>query len=170
MDIRLATPADAPSIVALNEDVQKLHAAALPHLFKPPSPATFPLPEVMDLLANSANYFYLAEVEREPVGYIYAEIRDQPENSFRYAVRFIHIHHISIRPAYRQRGYGECLVRQVLALAQEKGLSRITLDVWSFNTPARDFFHKQGFEVYNQRLWMNLPVEEQAAPEELAAL
>ncbi len=42
VNVRRATVADAATISALNADVQAVHAAALPWLFKTPSAETFP--------------------------------------------------------------------------------------------------------------------------------
>ncbi len=42
VNVRRATVADVATISALNADVQAVHAAALPWLFKTPSAETFP--------------------------------------------------------------------------------------------------------------------------------
>jgi hypothetical protein len=85
MDIRLATPNDAEIISALNAEVQKVHADALPHLFKPPSSETFPTSLVRQLLADPYTYIFLGYSTGKPVGYIYAQIFRRAETSLRYA-------------------------------------------------------------------------------------
>ncbi len=156
MQIRLANLDDADIISALNADVQRIHAEALPHLFKLPSKDTFPSSMIRDWLADASHYIYVGYLAGQAIGYIYAEVRYQPETSSRYAMESIYIHHISLKPEYQAKGYGEKLMDAVKALAQEKGISKIALDVWSFNAKAKAFFKKQGFENYNERMWLEL--------------
>ncbi len=156
MKIRPATQRDIETLSLLNQDVQKLHAEAYPQLFKPLSSNPFPPSFFEELLLQPEHIFYIAEVDGQAVGYIYAEIRHTPEASYRYALDTVHIHHISIRPDFRRHGYGEKLIEAVKSLAKEKGIHLITLDVWSFNTTAQAFFAGQGFTNYNLRMWMNL--------------
>ena len=82
MDIRLATLNDAESIAALNAEVQQVHAAALPHLFKPPSAETFPASLVRQLLADPNTYIFIASANDAPVGYLYGQILRRAETSF----------------------------------------------------------------------------------------
>ncbi len=156
MQVRLATINDAEFISRLNADVQKLHAEALPRLFKPPSDETFPASAVIELLNDPDNYFFIGHVDGEAVGYIYAEIRSVPETALRYALTQVYVHHISIQPRHQHKGYGEKLIQVVKALAHDKGITTIALDVWSFNTSARAFFAEQGFTVFNERMWTEI--------------
>ena len=32
----------------------------------------------------------------------------------------------------------------------------VQLDVWSFNEQAKGFFRRQGFTVFNERMWIGL--------------
>ncbi len=156
MQVRLATIDDAGAISQLNADVQRLHADALPRHFKPPSDDTFPVSAVIELLNDPDNYFFIGQLDGEAIGYIYAQVRYVPETTFRYALTQIYIHHISIQPRHQHRGYGEQLMQAVKDLAQDKGITTIALDVWSFNTAARAFFARQGFTVFNEWMWTEI--------------
>ncbi len=156
MQIRLATQEDAEIISALNMDVQKIHAEALPHLFKPPTQDAFPPTQIREWLETPGHYIYLGYLEGQAIGYIYAEVRQQPETSWRYALESIYIHHICLKAEYQTKGHGAELMEAVKVLAQEKGIKTLALDVWSFNIKAKAFFHKQGFVIYNERMWQEL--------------
>ncbi len=156
IQIRLATADDAETIAELNTDVQQIHAEALPHLFKPPTLDAFPPSLVRELLADPATHVFIGLLGEQPVGYIYAEVMLRPENSWRYTMNMVYIHHISVRPEHRRAGYGEKLIDAVKDLAKEKGISRVALDVWSFNTNAQAFFARQGFANFNERMWLEL--------------
>jgi ribosomal protein S18 acetylase RimI-like enzyme len=151
--IRKAVEQDAATLGALNADVQALHAAALPWLFKPPGPDRFSLAAVKDLLAEPGNLFFIAEIDGTAAGYAYAQIMEMPETPFIYAHGRIYLHHISVRPEHRRRGVGSALIAAVRAAAAETGVKLIALDVWTFNDEARAFFRRHGFAAYNERLW-----------------
>lgn len=156
MEIRLATVKDAEAISALNVDVQKIHADALPHIFKYPSSASFSASFIAERLADPDNYFFIGHLNNENIGYVYAQIVRRPENAFRYPMKYILIDQISIKPVYQGKGYGERLIQEVRTLAKDNGIDTIALNVWSFNEKARAFFARQGFATFNERMWLHL--------------
>jgi len=151
--VRRASEADAEVVSLLNADVQSLHASAVPERFKPLGPDTFPATAARRLLANPSNLVFIAELDSEPAGYAYAEVVHLPESPLRHAWDEVHLHHISVRPAYRRKGVASVLLDSVRAAADEIGISLVTLQVWSFNEGAQAFFRRQGFTPYIARLW-----------------
>jgi len=151
--IRPATAADAEAVAMLNAHVQALHAENLPWRFKPPGPASFPPSAAAALIAKPETIFFVAEVGGATVGYVYAEIVRRPETPFQYALETVYIHHVSVAPKMRAKDIGEALLDAVRAEAARLKIELITLDVWSFNANARSFFRRNGFRIYNERLW-----------------
>jgi ribosomal protein S18 acetylase RimI-like enzyme len=151
--IRRAADRDAATLGMLNADVQALHAAALPWLFKPPGPDRFSPAAVRDLLAEPDNLLFIAEIDGAAAGYAYAEIMEMQETPFIYAHSRIYLHHLSVKPACRRHGAGSALIAAVRGVAAETGIKLIALDVWTFNEEARAFFRRHGFTAYNERLW-----------------
>jgi GNAT superfamily N-acetyltransferase len=149
--VRRATEADAEVVSALNADVQDLHAAAMPELFKPSGPQTFPPAMARDLLATD-NIILIAEVDTAPAGYAYAQIQRIPETSFCAAWDQVHLHHLSVRPVFRRQGVATALLAAVRGCGREVGIDLVTLQVWTFNEEARAFFRRQGFTTYVERL------------------
>lgn len=153
LSVRPAMPDDAEIIERLNSDVQALHAAALPALFKPPSTVTLPATEVRGLLHSPNVRILLAMSDGEPVGYAFAEIRRNPGNGRRFARDLVYLHHLCVQPASQRRGIGSALMDAVRLFAAEHNIEDLELDVWTFNERARRFFHQQGFASYNERMW-----------------
>ena len=151
--VRRASDADAEVVSLLNADVQSLHASALPERFKPLGPDTFPATTARTLLGNPRNLVFIAEVDSEPAGYVYAEVVHLPESPLRHAWDEVHVHHISVRPAYRRKGLARALLDSVRAAGHEIGINAMTLQVWTFNEDAQAFFRQQGFTPYMLRLW-----------------
>jgi ribosomal protein S18 acetylase RimI-like enzyme len=149
--IRKAVEQDAAILGALNADVQDIHAAALPWLFKPSGPDIFG--EIKSLLGEPENLFFIAAVEGAAAGYAYAEIQARQETPFVHAHDMIYLHHISVKAAYRRRGVGSALLAAVRDAAASAGVTPIVLDVWTFNEEARAFFRRRGFAAYSEKLW-----------------
>ena len=151
--VRRAEADDAAVVASLNADVQAIHAQALPQRFKSPSPDAFSPEHAASLISDPDNLVYLAILDGEPVGYAYAEIAHRPETPFNYAFSMIHLHHISVRPQARRCGVGRALLASVRAEAEKAGIDLITLDVYMFNEAAREFFRREGFSPYVERMW-----------------
>ncbi len=152
--IREAIPEDADVISKLNHAVQKIHSDALPDVFKPPSDECFPASEIRKIIEAEDSYVLLALVEDQPAGYIFAEICGKEETARSYASEHLWIHHISVDDAFRRNGIGQKLIQEVRTLAEKHGISRIALDVWSFNVNAKKFFGGQGFTTMNEIMRM----------------
>lgn len=156
VQVRRAVAADAPALISLNADVQQLHADALPHLFKQPTPDTWPTARIVELLSQPGRWILLAERDGEPIGYLYAEERTVEQDAARHAQRILYIHHLAVRPSAQGQAAGRLLIAEAKAMAQAWGAERILLDTWAFNAKARHFFESQGFETFNYRMWKQI--------------
>src|ERR1700761_879918 len=54
--------------------------------------------------------------------------------------RSLHLEDLFVRPEFRGHGVGKALLRQVAALAVERGCARLQWDVLEWNKPAIDFY------------------------------
>jgi len=144
-EIRYAEPRDANEISSMNAAVQALHVDALPSRFKPNSPATFSVETIQQLLAQPNNGFLVASQARSLVGFAYAELQDVPETAFRYSSTRLLLHQMVVLSSSRRRGVGRALLAAVRAYGEERGITTLTLDVWSFNREARAFYEANGF-------------------------
>ena len=147
LEVRAATVDDADTISSLNDEVQNVHADALPHLFKPASKETFSSKKITEILTQPENHMFLAYFDEEPAGYLYCEIRCREESPATYARDQVYIHHVSVNRSHQRKGVATALCSAVTALAKDIGIRRLGLDVWSFNADAVAFFESEGFEI-----------------------
>ena len=56
-----------------------------------------------------------------------------------------HITNIAVHPDYRRRGYGESILRALIALCKENCMGLMTLEVRRSNAAAQALYHKIGF-------------------------
>ncbi len=152
MNIRLATVGDAALLADLNRDVQQIHAEAWPGFFRESTNQAEVAHWFETIMRKPENRVYIGQVNDTAVGYIYCEIAHRPQNPFNRPRDFIYIHQISVKPAYRQHGYGKQLMLRVSELARSEGIKQVLLDTWSFNTTAKKFFGDLGFVIFNERM------------------
>ena len=62
-----------------------------------------------------------------------------------------YIGNVAVRPAYRRCGIADALLRELSALAQEKQLAFLTLEVRAGNVPAIALYEKNGYIRVGQR-------------------
>jgi ribosomal protein S18 acetylase RimI-like enzyme len=149
--VRRAHERDVPALDALNQVVQRLHADALPAMFKQPLPggstAFF-----TQALRRDGVVVFVAELEDAVVGYLFAEENRRLAGAFMHASNALDVHHIAVDGSCRRRGVGRRLLDAAGAWAHEQGLTEVRLDHWAFNDGAHDFFTGLGFEVENVRM------------------
>lgn len=152
--VREAAPSDAPRIAELAQEVQTLHAAALPATFKPANADTFPPDVIRERMATPDHRFWVAVDGDDVVGYVYATVQLDPESPWRYATTIVMLDQMCVTARCRRRGVGRALVNAVHALAADVGAREVRLNVWTFNEAARAFYRRCGFEPMHERLWL----------------
>lgn len=108
-------------------------------------------------LSEASHLFWIAELEDEIVGYIWAEDRQHEGGPFTKASRTVFINHIVVIPHIRRRGVGRALVTACEVQAQRIGAREVALTHWSFNRAAGQFFRDLGFEGRTLSLRRHLP-------------
>lgn len=140
---------DAAVLARLNEAVHSLHAKAYPDIFKP-----FNYLDSLDffqkLLEREDQYFYAVYQGTEAIGYIWFQIISLMETPFRYGMKSLYIHQLSIEAAYRQQGHGHALMAFAETFAQQQGCQTVELDYWDKNLSAAFFYEKEGYENLRQ--------------------
>ena len=156
MNIRPAVSSDGFLLSSLCMDVQSLHAKHHPDFFKMPQSDDFAVSFFDEMLADPAISIFIAEENRQALGYALCKLIERPEGAFTYTNRFIQIEHISVRPDAQRHGAGAALLNRVKERARAVGVIKIQLNSWAFNTNAHAFFESFGFEKIEYRFWRNL--------------
>ncbi len=154
MEIRRATEKDLDALADLRRWVHDIHVEARPDFFKPlVSEAS--RENFAERLKDEKSVILIAE-ESELVGYMVAIVRERPENQLRFAFKSLYIEQIAVARDFRRRGLAAKLVEEAKAIAREKGIHRLDLEVWCFNQEAQSLFRSQGFEPETQRMHLDL--------------
>ena len=71
------------------------------------------------------------------------------------------ITNVAVLPSHRRMGIGDCLVREILALAKEKEIRKIMLEVRASNAAAIHLYEKYGFEfLCIRKKYYQKPIED----------
>lgn len=151
MRIRNASDTDLEAIIALSTFAQRQHAEALPGLFKAPTESQRTRDAFRDFLTDPNGLMLLAE-EAQPAGYLWAQFQTRPDGWTRFGLRLLYIQHMAVAPQFRRKGVGALLLSRAVDIARRKGIKRVELDVWSFNSEAKCFYAKHGFEVFSEKM------------------
>jgi diamine N-acetyltransferase len=149
VSIRPASTADVDAILLLNQEVQQLHAAFEPTIFRADTSSDEINAYFAARLSAAGHEIRLAEIDGTPVGYIWFEVQDRPETPFQLSGKRIYIHHLSVRKTARRSGVGSALLERVQAEALATGITSIALDTWAANATALHFFEARGFSPFN---------------------
>ncbi len=156
MNIRTAGSADKLLLSSLCMDVQNLHAKNHPEYFKIPQSDDFAVEFFQKMLADPTVSIFIAETEERALGYAVCKLMEREETPFSFAMRYLLVDQISVRPTSQGQGVGKALLDRAEELAKETKALRIQLDSWSFNTEAHGFFENYGFERFKHQFWKNL--------------
>jgi diamine N-acetyltransferase len=151
MRVRSARNADVDVLLTLNAFVQQQHADALPQFFKIPKKSRQAKKAFRDFVSDANSLVLLAE-ETKPAGYLFAQFQNRPVSPMRFKLQLLYIHHVVVAPNFRRRGVATLLLLAAFSAARIRGIRRVELDVWSFNSDAKKIYAKHGFKVFNEKM------------------
>jgi ribosomal protein S18 acetylase RimI-like enzyme len=155
--VRVARAADVEAIAALHLEVQKLHYAAEPQEYKPPSQAV--ARDLVDtrMAYEPAQYFVAESEGGQVVGYLWAVARQGKDMALTHARSFVEVEEACVSPPYRRRGVARLLLERAEQWARERALFEVRLTVRAFNDAARQAYAALGYEPIQHRMRRMLP-------------
>jgi GNAT superfamily N-acetyltransferase len=119
MNIYQAVPSDSLLLSSLCVDVQRLHAEHHPDFFKMPQSDDFAVSFFDEMLAEPTISIFIAEESGQALGYVLCKLIERLENPFTFAMRYLLVDQISVRPAAQGKGVGKTLIKRAVLLALE---------------------------------------------------
>ncbi len=141
MKVRLATPEDVPTLVALFQELDRLQSDW--RVFTP-RPGFYDEvgAKYRQAMSNENAVVLVAEDDDEVVGMAYGEVRIPSRFSDE---RALELSGVVVRAGYRGRGVGRALVREAARFAAESGVDWIELKTFAPNQGAMTFWEDLGF-------------------------
>ena len=154
--VRRANKGDAETLVALNREVQTLHAALYPDDFMLETDSSAVAAFFSGILAADGHLVGIDHAADGPSGYIWIEVQQRAATTFSFAFRRTYIHHISVRAESRRQGIASALLSWAESHSFAEGIEEILVDHWMDNNAARALFARCDFtplrEVRRKRL------------------
>ena len=145
--VRPAVPSDLPALMALLVQVNMVHHVGRPDLFKGPT-TKYTEAELSAILADPATPVFVAEDDSGRVlGHGFC-IMQHSGGRLMEDHDTLYIDDICVDEAARGLGVGRALYEHILAHARQRGCYNVTLNVWTCNPGAMQFYEKLGLKPY----------------------
>ena len=152
-EVRRARANELERVNELRMQVNALHVAGKPEVFKPGFPEEL------------RNYIYA--IHKDPEQFITVAVKDgticgfavlhhinRPENPFMKERDFLDIDEFCVDEAFRRQGIASEMIAFIREFAKEKGFHRIELNMWEFNQEALAFYEAAGFQTFRRYMEM----------------
>ena len=147
--VRFAREEELEQVNVLRKQVNDLHVAGKPEVFKPGF-----CDELRDYIHviwnNPQEKIVVAELDGKIAGFAVLNHIHRPENPFMFERDFLDIDEFAVDESCRRRGAATAMVRFIRDFAKENGFSRVELNMWEFNRSALAFYEAVGFTTYRR--------------------
>ena len=146
MDIRKAEQKDIKRIIELLVQINELHAKGRPDIFKM-SVSKFSENELMEIIKDGNRVSLVAVDDNDyVVGYAICKYRIENGEGLLLPSKSLWLEDLCVDESIRGQGIGTVLFDAVEKIAKENDCDSITLNVWSFNEKAKDFYDMHGMK------------------------
>ncbi len=154
MQIRFAVDSDLPGINALRKQVNDLHVAGKPDVFK--SGFSDELRDYIHVIRKDPEQRIVVAEDESGIlcGFAVLHHINRPENPFMYERDFLDIDEFGVDEAYRRRGIATAMIAFIRKFAVENDFHRIELNMWEFNQDALAFYEASGFTTFRRYMEM----------------
>ena len=155
MTVRFAKESELDRVNALRKQVNDLHVAGRPDIFKPGFSKE--LQDHIHTIWNDPRQRIVVD-ERDGVlcGFAVLNHITRPENPFMRVRDYLDIDEFCVDKACRRTGVGTELMTFIRVYAREQGFSKVELNMWEFNRDALQFYEAIGFSTYRRYLELEL--------------
>ncbi len=144
MNIRRADKRDMEKIKDLLNQVLTVHHNGRPDLFKA-NCRKYTDSELEELIKDDARPIFVAD-EDGVLGYAFCVIKETKNNNILTDIKTLYIDDLCVDENIRGKHVGTALYNYVKEYAKEIGCYNVTLNVWSCNESAQQFYERQGLK------------------------
>ena len=164
VNVRFARKEELERVNELRRQVNDLHVAGKPEVFKPGFPDE--LRDYIYAVREDPNKeIVVAELDGKVCGFAVLNHIVRPENPFMYERDFLDIDEFCVDEAWRRRGVAMAMIDFIRGYAIGKGFRRLELNMWEFNRDALAFYEAAGFRTFRRYMEMWLQPADQAEKE-----
>lgn len=155
MIIRTAREEELDRVNELRKQVNDLHVAGKPEVFKKGFPDE--LKDFIHVIYNDPEQeIIVAESDGTICGFAVLHHIVKGETPFMYERDFLDIDEFCVDAAFRRQGVALRMMTFIRSYAKEKGFHRLELNMWEFNEGALAFYEAAGFKTFRRYMEMML--------------
>ena len=143
--IRKALKTDIPRIIELLHQVNMVHHAIRPDLFKPYT-TKYNAQQLEAMLTDDSKPVFVYD-DGTVLGYAFCLITEVSNHQLLEDIKTLYIDDICVDGNARGKHVGKALYEYVRDYAKSIGCNNITLNVWTGNDPAIQFYKNMGMQV-----------------------
>jgi len=155
VNVRFAKAEDLERVNELRKQVNDLHVAGKPEVFKPGFGA-----ELRDYIhaiwEDPDKEIVVAEISGRVCGFAVLNHIQRPENPFMFERDYLDVDEFGVDESCRRQGAAAAMIRFIRAYAEKQGFKRLELNMWEFNRGALAFYEAAGFRTYRRYMEINL--------------
>ena len=153
VEVRRAREDELERVNELRMQVNAIHVAGKPEVFKPGFPEE--LRNYIYAIHKDPEQFIAVAVKDETIcGFAVLHHINKPENPFMKERDFLDIDEFCVDEAFRRQGVASEMIDFIREFAKEKGFHRIELNMWEFNQDALAFYEAAGFQTFRRYMEM----------------
>ncbi|SNU05689.1 Ribosomal protein S18 acetylase RimI [Lachnospiraceae bacterium] len=142
--VRRASKEDIPRILELLVQVDMVHHNGRPDLFKGPA-TKYNAQELETIVDNDETPVFVCVNEEDSVmGHAFCMFKQRFGHSVQTDIKTLYIDDICVDENFRGKGVGRTLYEYVKDYAKNEGCYNITLNVWTCNPGAMEFYKTMG--------------------------
>ena len=154
--VRKATKSDIGRIIGLLHQVNMVHYAIRPDLFRQHT-TKYDAQELETLIGDESRPIFVYD-DGEVRGHAFCQVTEVSGHQLLQDVRTLDIDDICVDETARGRHVGKALYEAVIDYAQSIGCHNVTLNVWEGNDSAMSFYRNMGMKV--QKTGMEVILDE----------
>ena len=155
MNVRFAQESELGRVNELRRQVNDLHAAGRPDIFKPGFSQE--LRDIIGVIRDDPDKrIVVAEQAGTVCGYAVLHLVHKPESPSKLERDYLDIDEFGVDRAFRRQGVATEMIGFIRAYAEGQGLRRIELNMWEFNRDALAFYEAVGFSTYRRYMEMTV--------------
>ncbi len=155
IQVRFAGEEDLGRVNVLRKQVNDLHVAGKPEVFRPGFCDAL-RDYIHEIRQDPRKRIVVAEEDGSICGFAVLNHITRPENPFMFERDFMDVDEFGVAEEHRRHGVASAMMGFIRKYTKEEGLNRLELNMWEFNRNALAFYEAAGFRTYRRYMEIHL--------------
>ena len=153
VSVRFARDEDLERVNELRREVNDLHVAGKPEVFRPGFGEEL-RNYIYEIRKDPQKRIVVAETGGEICGFAVLNHIIRPENPFMFERDYLDIDEFGVDHRFRRQGAAGAMIRFIREYAKKEGFRRLELNMWEFNRGALAFYETAGLKTFRRYMEM----------------